>query len=227
MWEIDGRRLWNSLTELARIGGTARGGVRRLALTEADRRGRERFAQWCRAAGMAVRVDAIGNLFARRAGADDPQPAVLVGSHLDTQPEGGRFDGAYGVLAGLELVRTLNDRGIVTGKPIEIVSWTNEEGARFTPAMLGSAVFTGALPLDAALAARVADTAPQSRLAFDARRANVAAAFAVARAVAGLHVGVDHDEITAGATLDALARTLKEAGARRVTNFVALRTAKD
>ncbi|KGV04625.1 amidase, hydantoinase/carbamoylase family protein [Burkholderia pseudomallei MSHR4377] len=157
MWEIDGRRLWNSLTELARIGGTARGGVRRLALTEADRRGRERFAQWCRDAGMAVRVDAIGNLFARRAGADDTQPAVLVGSHLDTQPEGGRFDGAYGVLAGLELVRTLNDRGIVTGKPIEIVSWTNEEGARFTPAMLGSAVFTGALPLDAALAARDAD----------------------------------------------------------------------
>ncbi|AJY38452.1 Zn-dependent hydrolase [Burkholderia humptydooensis] len=157
MWEIDGTRLWNSLTELAQIGGTARGGVRRLALTDADRRGRERFAQWCREAGMTVRVDAIGNLFARRAGADDAQPAVLVGSHLDTQPEGGRFDGAYGVLAGLELVRTLNDRGIVTGKPIEIVSWTNEEGARFTPAMLGSAVFTGALPLDAALAARDAD----------------------------------------------------------------------
>ncbi|AHI80854.1 Zn-dependent hydrolase [Burkholderia thailandensis] len=154
MWEIDGTRLWNSLTELAQIGGTARGGVRRLALTDADRRGRERFAQWCRDAGMTVRVDAIGNLFARRAGADDAQPAVLVGSHLDTQPEGGRFDGAYGVLAGLELVRTLNDRGIVTDKPIEIVSWTNEEGARFTPAMLGSAVFTGELPLDAALAAR-------------------------------------------------------------------------
>ncbi|ABC35926.1 N-carbamyl-L-amino acid amidohydrolase [Burkholderia thailandensis E264] len=154
VWEIDGTRLWNSLTELAQIGGTARGGVRRLALTDADRRGRERFAQWCRDAGMTVRVDAIGNLFARRAGADDAQPAVLVGSHLDTQPEGGRFDGAYGVLAGLELVRTLNDRGIVTDKPIEIVSWTNEEGARFTPAMLGSAVFTGELPLDAALAAR-------------------------------------------------------------------------
>ncbi|KVK89788.1 Zn-dependent hydrolase [Burkholderia sp. MSMB1498] len=154
MWEIDGTRLWNSLMDLARIGGTARGGVRRLALTDADRRGRERFAQWCRDAGMTVRVDAIGNLFARRAGADDAHPAVLVGSHLDTQPEGGRFDGAYGVLAGLELVRTLNDRGIVTDKPIEIVSWTNEEGARFAPAMLGSAVFAGAMSLDAALAVR-------------------------------------------------------------------------
>ncbi|AOJ07312.1 Zn-dependent hydrolase [Burkholderia mayonis] len=157
MWQIDGMRLWDSLMALARIGGTARGGVRRLALTDADRRGRERFAQWCGDAGMTVRIDAIGNLFARRAGADDAHPAVLIGSHLDTQPEGGRFDGAYGVLAGLELVRTLNDRGIVTDKPLEIVSWTNEEGARFTPAMLGSAVFSGAMSLDAALAARDAD----------------------------------------------------------------------
>ncbi len=154
---IDGDRLWRSLMEMAEIGATARGGVRRLALDEADLRGRALFSQWCREAGMTVATDAVGNLFARRAGADPRAAPVLVGSHLDTQPEGGRFDGVYGVLAGLELVRALDDAGIVTDKPIEIVSWTNEEGARFTPAMLGSAVFTGALPLDTALAARDAD----------------------------------------------------------------------
>ncbi|CAM2166607.1 N-carbamoyl-L-amino-acid hydrolase [Burkholderia latens] len=155
--EIDGARLWQSLADMARIGATARGGVRRLALTDDDRRGRDLFARWCRDAGMTVSVDAVGNLFARRGGADAHAAPVLIGSHLDTQPEGGRFDGVYGVLAALEVVRTLNDAGIATGKPIEIVSWTNEEGARFAPAMLGSAVFTGALPLDEALAKRDAD----------------------------------------------------------------------
>ncbi|WP_367189454.1 Zn-dependent hydrolase [Burkholderia sp. Ed8] len=155
--EIDGARLWRSLADMARVGATPRGGVRRLALTEDDRRGRDLFAQWCRDAGMAVRVDAVGNLFARRDGADAQAAPVLIGSHLDTQPEGGRFDGVYGVLAGLELVRTLNDAGIATDKPLEIVSWTNEEGARFAPAMLGSAVFAGALPLDDALAKQDAD----------------------------------------------------------------------
>ncbi|WP_186128532.1 Zn-dependent hydrolase [Burkholderia gladioli] len=152
--KVDGARLWRSLMEMAEIGATARGGVRRLALTDEDRRGRERFAQWCREAGMTVSVDAVGNLFARRAGTDPEAAPVLVGSHLDTQPEGGRFDGVYGVLAGLELVRALNDAEQATEKPIEIVSWTNEEGVRFTPAMLGSAVYTGATPLDAALATR-------------------------------------------------------------------------
>ncbi|KWK06261.1 Zn-dependent hydrolase [Burkholderia stagnalis] len=155
--EIDGARLWQSLADMARIGATPRGGVRRLALTDDDRRGRDRFAQWCRDAGLTVSVDEIGNLFARRDGTHAHAAPVLIGSHLDTQPEGGRFDGVYGVLAALELVRTLNDAGIVTAKPIEIVSWTNEEGARFAPAMLGSAVFTGALPLADALAKQDAD----------------------------------------------------------------------
>ncbi|MGH8779011.1 Zn-dependent hydrolase [Paraburkholderia sp.] len=148
---IDGPRLWASLMEMAKIGATPRGGVRRLALTDEDRLGRERFAQWCRDAGMRVSVDEVGNLFATRAGTDPHAAPVLIGSHLDTQPEGGRFDGVYGVLAALEVVRTLNDAGLATDKPIEIVSWTNEEGARFTPAMLGSAVFTGAMQVDTAL----------------------------------------------------------------------------
>ncbi|HDR8938694.1 Zn-dependent hydrolase [Burkholderia vietnamiensis] len=155
--EVDGHRLWQSLADMARIGATPRGGVRRLALTDDDRRARDLFAQWCRDAGMTVRVDAIGNLFARRDGADAQAAPVLIGSHLDTQPEGGRFDGVYGVLAALEVVRALNDARIATDKPLEIVSWTNEEGARFAPAMLGSAVFTGALPLDDALARQDAD----------------------------------------------------------------------
>ncbi|WP_250516871.1 Zn-dependent hydrolase [Caballeronia sp. INDeC2] len=149
---IDGARLWQSLMDMARIGATEKGGVRRLALTEEDARGRDLFSQWCRDAGMTVSVDEIGNLFARREGTQIEAAPVLIGSHLDTQPEGGRFDGVYGVLAALELVRTLNDANIATEKPIEIVSWTNEEGARFTPAMLGSAVFTGVTSLDDALA---------------------------------------------------------------------------
>jgi N-carbamoyl-L-amino-acid hydrolase len=151
MLKIDGPRLWASLMEMAQIGATPKGGVRRLALTEDDRRGRALFATWCLEAGMTVRIDEIGNLFARREGSNGKAKAVLIGSHLDTQPEGGRFDGVYGVLAALEVVRTLNDRRVTTEKPIEIVSWTNEEGARFTPAMLGSAVFVGATPLATAL----------------------------------------------------------------------------
>jgi beta-ureidopropionase / N-carbamoyl-L-amino-acid hydrolase len=151
MFKVDGKRLWASLMEMAQVGATARGGVRRLALTEEDRRGRELFAQWCRQAGMTMHTDEVGNLFARREGVDANAKAILIGSHLDTQPEGGRFDGVYGVLAGLEVIRTLNDLSILTHHPIEVVSWTNEEGARFTPAMLGSAVFVGATPLDDAL----------------------------------------------------------------------------
>ncbi|MDE1179021.1 Zn-dependent hydrolase [Paraburkholderia sp.] len=154
MLKIDGQRLWASLMEMAKVGGTPAGGCRRLALTKEDAAGRALFSQWCVAAGMTVSVDRIGNLFARRAGLDDDAPAVASGSHLDTQPEGGRFDGVYGVLAALEVVRTLNDANIRTRKPIEIVVWTNEEGARFTPAMLGSATFTGAIPLETALQTR-------------------------------------------------------------------------
>jgi beta-ureidopropionase / N-carbamoyl-L-amino-acid hydrolase len=151
MLKIDGKRLWSSLMEMATVGATAKGGVRRLALTQEDAAGRALFCRWCVDAGLTLSVDRVGNLFARRAGRFDSQAPVASGSHLDTQPEGGRFDGVYGVLAALEVVRTLNDNGIETDKPIEIVVWTNEEGARFTPAMLGSAAFTGAMSLDAAL----------------------------------------------------------------------------
>ena len=102
---IDGKRLWDSLMSMAEIGATAKGGVRRLTLTDVDRRGRERFRDWCQAAGLTVRVDAIGNMFARRAGRDPKRLPVLVGSHLDSQPSGGKFDGALGVLGGLEVMR--------------------------------------------------------------------------------------------------------------------------
>jgi N-carbamoyl-L-amino-acid hydrolase len=157
MLKINGQRLWASLMAMAEIGATARGGNCRLALSDEDRAGRELFAHWCTEAGMSLSVDPIGNLFARRPGSDPDAAPVMMGSHLDTQPEGGRFDGVYGVLAGLEVVRTLNDLGIQTRKPLEVAVWTNEEGARFTPAMFGSAVFTGVMALDAALAVRDAD----------------------------------------------------------------------
>ncbi|MCA8294260.1 Zn-dependent hydrolase [Burkholderia sp. AU30198] len=154
MLKINAERLWQSLMDMAQVGATAKGGVRRLALTDEDAAGRARFETWCRDAGLTLTVDRVGNLFARRAGLRPDAAPVASGSHLDTQPEGGRFDGVYGVLAALEVVRTLNDAGIATERPIEIVVWTNEEGARFTPAMLGSAAFTGVMPLDAALASR-------------------------------------------------------------------------
>ncbi len=145
---INSQRLWDSLMALARIGATDRGGVCRLALTDLDRQGRDLFVRWCRDAGCAVRVDPMGNIFARRPGEDDTLPPVLAGSHLDSQPTGGRFDGAYGVMAALEVVRTLNDHGLTTRRPVEIVSWTNEEGSRFPPAMVGSGVWAGAFELD-------------------------------------------------------------------------------
>ncbi|MCB2250958.1 Zn-dependent hydrolase [Pseudomonas chlororaphis] len=157
MLKINGERLWASLMAMAEIGATARGGSCRLALSEEDKAGRELFAHWCTEAGLSLSVDPIGNLFARRPGSDPDAAPVMMGSHLDTQPEGGRFDGVYGVLAGLEVVRRLNDLRIRTRKPLEIAVWTNEEGARFTPAMFGSAVFTGIMDLDTALAVRDAD----------------------------------------------------------------------
>ncbi|HYX67129.1 MAG TPA: Zn-dependent hydrolase [Burkholderiales bacterium] len=149
---VDGDRLWSSLMELARIGATPKGGVRRVTLTQTDREGRELFAGWCREAGLEVRVDGIGNMFARRAGADRDAPPVVMGSHLDSQPNGGRFDGAYGVMAGLEVVRALNDAGLQTRAPLEVASWTNEEGSRFVPTLMGSGVFTGVYALDEILA---------------------------------------------------------------------------
>src|SRR3982751_1492791 len=154
---IDPERLWSSLTELAKIGATPKGGVRRVTLTPADREGRERFSLWCREAGLEVRVDAIGNMFALRAGKDTAAAPVVMGSHLDTQPNGGRFDGAYGVMAGLEVVRALNDAGITTRAPLEVACWTNEEGSRFVPTMMGSGVFTGAYTLEEVLENKDAD----------------------------------------------------------------------
>jgi len=151
---IDGARLWQSLMDLAQIGATPKGGVCRLALTELDRQGRDLFVQWAREAGCSIRVDAIGNIFARRPGANDSLPPVMTGSHIDTQPTGGKFDGNYGVMAGLEVVRTLNAAGIRTRAPIEVAVWTNEEGSRFVPVMMGSGVFAGAFTLAHALAQR-------------------------------------------------------------------------
>ena len=151
---IDGQRLWNSLMELARLGATEKGGVCRIALTDLDRQGRDLFSRWAREAGCEVRVDAIGNIFARRAGRNNALPPVATGSHIDTQPTGGKFDGNYGVLAGLEVIRTLNDAGVQTEAPLEVAVWTNEEGSRFVPVMMGSGVFAGAFTLEHALAQR-------------------------------------------------------------------------
>jgi len=146
----DSDRLWQSLMELAEIGATDKGGVCRLALTDLDKQGRDLFVSWCRAEGMDVRVDVIGNIFARRAGTDPTRAAVATGSHIDTQPTGGKFDGNFGVLAGLEVVRTLNANGIETAAPIEVIAWTNEEGSRFVPVMMGSGVFSGAFTAETA-----------------------------------------------------------------------------
>src|SRR5499427_878024 len=152
--QVDGERMWASLMELAQIGATPRGGVCRLAASDLDGQARRLFIGWCEAAGCTVRIDKIGNIFARRPGRNPSLPPVMTGSHLDTQPTGGKFDGAYGVMAGLEVVRTLDDLGYETEAPIEIVAWTNEEGSRFSPAMVGSGAFTGVFELESALATR-------------------------------------------------------------------------
>ena len=146
--KINGDRLWASLMELAEIGATDKGGVCRLALTDLDREGRDLFVRWCEEAGCSVTVDQVGNIFARRAGRSPDRAPVMTGSHLDSQPTGGKFDGAYGVLAGLELIRTLNDYGYETDAPVEVVAWTNEEGSRFAPAMMASGAFGGVFDLD-------------------------------------------------------------------------------
>lgn len=148
----DRERLWDSLMELARLGATPKGGVNRQALTDLDRQARDLFVEWCRAEGCSIRVDAIGNIFAQRHGQEPGLPVVMTGSHIDTQPTGGKFDGCYGVMAGLEVIRTLNQHNIQTKAPIEVVVWTNEEGCRFPPCMMGSGVFTGQLELEKMLA---------------------------------------------------------------------------
>lgn len=151
--KTNGDRLWQSLMEMANIGATKKGGCNRIAFTQEDQQGRDLFVNWCEESGCIVSVDQFGNIFARRSGKDNSRPAVIAGSHLDTQPTGGKFDGVYGVLAGLEVIRTLNEHGVETEAPLEIAVWTNEEGCIFKP-MLGSAVFTGLIPLDEALAMR-------------------------------------------------------------------------
>jgi beta-ureidopropionase / N-carbamoyl-L-amino-acid hydrolase len=151
---VNGSRLWDALMELAKIGATPKGGVKRLTLTDLDKQGRDLVVGWGRDAGLAVTVDQIGNVFMRRDGVDNSLPPVVTGSHIDTQPTGGKFDGNYGVLAGLEVIRTLNERNIRTRAPIEVAFWTNEEGSRFVPVMMGSGVFCGAFSLESAYAAR-------------------------------------------------------------------------
>ncbi len=150
---INGDRLWASLMELAQIGATPKGGVCRLTLTDLDKQGRDLVTRWAREAGMTVTIDKIGNGFMRRPGRNNNLPPIMTGSHIDTQPTGGKFDGNYGVLAGIEVVRTLNDHGIETEAPIEVAFWTNEEGSRFVPVMMGSGVFAKAFTLEHAYAA--------------------------------------------------------------------------
>ena len=150
---INGTRLWDSLMELAQIGATPKGGVCRLTLTDLDKQGRDLVTRWAREAGMTVTIDQIGNGFMRRPGRNNNLPPIMTGSHIDTQPTGGKFDGNYGVLAGIEVVRTLNDHGIETEAPIEVAFWTNEEGSRFVPVMMGSGVFAKAFTLEHAYAA--------------------------------------------------------------------------
>mgnify|MGYP003952780881 CR=1 FL=1 len=145
---INGERLWDTLDEMAAHGLTDKGGSNRQALTDEDKAGRDLFVSWCEAAGCQVRFDEMGNIFARRPGVNNELPPVITGSHLDTQPTGGRFDGVYGVLAGLEVIRTLEDAGVETEAPVEVVVWTNEEGARFSPAMMGSGVWAGVMDRD-------------------------------------------------------------------------------
>jgi len=149
---INGDRLWDAIHEMAEIGPGVRGGSNRQTLTDVDAEGRKLFQKWCEAAGMTMGVDQMGTMFARREGTDPQALPVYVGSHLDTQPTGGRYDGVLGVLGALEIVRSLNDLNVKTKHPIVVVNWTNEEGTRFAPPMLASGVFAGVHTLDWAYA---------------------------------------------------------------------------
>jgi N-carbamoyl-L-amino-acid hydrolase len=145
---VNGQRLWDSIMAIAEIGPGEHGGSCRLALTDEDRDGRDLFSRWCKQIGCSIRIDDMGNIFARRAGRNNDIAPVVAGSHLDTQPHGGKFDGIYGVLAALEAVRTLHDNDVTTEAPLEIVVWTNEEGSRFAPAMIASGVYAGIFKKD-------------------------------------------------------------------------------
>ncbi len=146
--QVNGKRLWNTIMETARFGGTDKGGVCRLTLSDSDRQVRDWFVKQCEAAGCNVNVDEMGSIFARRPGKVNTLPPIAIGSHLDTQPSGGKFDGIAGVLSGLEVLRTLNEAGYTTTAPLELIDWTNEEGSRFTPPMLTSGVFAGVFERD-------------------------------------------------------------------------------
>ncbi|MTD99504.1 hydantoinase/carbamoylase family amidase [Paracoccus sp. YIM 132242] len=145
---VDGERLWDSLMQMARIGPGVAGGNNRQTLTDADAEGRALFRRWCEDAGMTMGLDRMGNMFMRHEGAEPDLDPVYIGSHLDTQPTGGKYDGVLGVLSGLEVIRSIRDMGITTRRPIVVVNWTNEEGTRFAPAMLASGVFAGVLTED-------------------------------------------------------------------------------
>ena len=144
----DSNRLWSRLMDMAAMGATPAGGSNRQALSDDDKAGRELFTGWARQAGCSIELDGVGNLFARRPGADPDASPVVLGSHLDTQPTGGRFDGVYGVLGGLEVIEALNDHEVQTRAPVEVAVWTNEEGSRFAVSMMGSSVWAGVLALD-------------------------------------------------------------------------------
>lgn len=182
---IDGGRLWQSIEAMAQIGALAGGGCSRPAFSDEDRAARELFASWAGEAGCDVKVDPFGNMFAWRPGVDPEALAVLVGSHLDTQPHGGRFDGVYGVLAGLEVVRALNDAGLETQAPVVVVNWTNEEGVRYAPGLTGSGAFSGLLQRGEVLAMEGADG---SRFGDEARRIGFAGTFAPAASDFGAYV---------------------------------------
>ncbi|MCL1080062.1 Zn-dependent hydrolase [Parashewanella spongiae] len=145
---VNGQRLWDSLMAMAQFGATKKGGCNRLALSDEDKLARDLFCQWCNEAGCTVTIDQFGNIFAKRKGKNKGLPSVATGSHLDTQPTGGKFDGVFGVLSGLEVLRTLNEHNIETDAPFEFTVWTNEEGSRFQPAMQGSGVFVGRFDLE-------------------------------------------------------------------------------
>ncbi|OAE13631.1 Zn-dependent hydrolase [Pseudomonas simiae] len=199
---INRDRLWQSLMDLAQLGATVKGGVCRLALTDLDRQARDLFVLWCEAAGCSVSVDAIGNIFARRAGRNPALPPVMTGSHIDTQPTGGKFDGCYGVMAGLEVIRTLNDLQLETEAPIEVVVWTNEEGSRFPPCMMGSGVFAGKFDLQDTL-----DKQDEQGLSVGAELQRIG--YAGSRAVLGHPVGAYFEaHIEQGPVLEDQATTI-------------------
>jgi N-carbamoyl-L-amino-acid hydrolase len=215
---VDAARLWQRHVEMGEVGATPKGGVNRQALSPEDARARALLMSWAKARGFTAHVDAIGNLFIRREGSDPSARPILTGSHLDTQPTGGRYDGAYGVLAGFEVLEALEDGGMKTRRPIELAVWTNEEGSRFQPGAMGSAVFAGHNDLQTMLA--VTDRA--GVVLKDALAQILAAAPATPRAALGFPVdGYIEAHIEQGPVLEATGNTIGVVtmiqGARRFT----------